>query len=156
MPLKPINKMSKTFDQAIYDVTAFDLYSSRNIKFDELENLIDELNLLKSQTTYTRTSKGQYINLKTRSNLLMTKLEDENEALCTALFKINPKIQEDARFKEDQKVFRGWIKGLKNANLDLKVKIGRRRYDSYSVIYGSTSGRIRYNYNLNTNVKAAG
>ena len=102
--------MSKTFDQAVYDATAFPLYSSRNIKYDELVSLIDELNLLKSQTTYTRTAKGQYFNLKARCEAIITELRDENKALRTALFMINPKIQDNARYKEDQKLFRKWIK----------------------------------------------
>ena len=116
-------KMAKTFDQAIYDETANDLYSARNAKFDELEDLIDQSNDLNDQTAYTRSSKGKYINLKSRSNVLITKLRDENEALCTALFKLNPKITDDARYKEDQKAFRGWIKNLENALLDLEVKL---------------------------------
>ena len=37
----PKLKMAKTFDQAIYDKSAHDLYASRNAKFDELEDLID-------------------------------------------------------------------------------------------------------------------
>ena len=45
------------------------------------------------------------------------------KALGTALFKINLKIQEDARYRDDWKVFRDWIKGLENANLDLEVKL---------------------------------
>ena len=61
MPPKPTIKMSKTFDQSVFDVTAVDLYSSRNIRFDELESLIDELNLLKCQTTYTRTLKANIL-----------------------------------------------------------------------------------------------
>ena len=123
MPPKPIIKMSKTFDQAVYDATAIDLYSARNIKFNKLEDLIDEFNFLKSQTTYSRTAKAQYFNLKDRCDAVITELTDDNKALGTALFKINPKIQEDARYKEDQKVFRDWIKSLENANLDLKVKL---------------------------------
>ena len=94
--------MSKTFDQAVYDKTAFALYSSRNIRYDDLVSLIDELNLLKNQTAYTRTAKGQYFNLKARCDAVITKLREENEALITALFMINPKIQDDARYKEDQ------------------------------------------------------
>ena len=39
--------MAKTFDQAIYDKSAHDLYSARNAKFDELEDLILQINELK-------------------------------------------------------------------------------------------------------------
>ena len=39
--------MSLTFNKAIYDKSAFALYSARNVKFNELENLILDINNLK-------------------------------------------------------------------------------------------------------------
>ena len=38
-------------------------------------------------------------------------------------FKLNPKISNDARYKEDQKAFRGWIKNLDIAILVLEIKL---------------------------------
>ena len=115
--------MSKTFDQAVYEKTGFDLYSSRNIRYDDLVSLIDDLNLLKNQTSYTRTAKGQLFNLKARSDTLISKLREDNEALHAALFKINPKIQDNLKYKQDQTEVRKWIKDLETANFDLQVKL---------------------------------
>ena len=97
MPPKTLVKMAKTFEQAVYDKTAFDLYSSRNVRYDDLVSLIDDLNLLGNQTSYTRTAKGQFFNLKAKSDTVISKLTEDNEALRTALFKINPKIQDDPK-----------------------------------------------------------
>ena len=116
-------KMSKTFDEAIYDEAAVDLYSFRNVRFDDLVSLIDDINLLGNQTTYTRKAKGQFNSLKTRSDEIISKLREENEAFRAALFKINPKIQDDQRYKQDQTEVRKWIKDLETANLDLQIKL---------------------------------
>ena len=115
--------MSKTFDQAIYDKSAHDLYSARNSKIDELEDLILQINDLKDQSAYTRASKGKFKTLKSESEELKTLLKNENRDLCTALCKLNPKITNDGRYKDDQKAFRDWIKNLDNAILDLEVKL---------------------------------
>ena len=116
-------KMSKTFDEAIYDEAAVDLYSSRNVRYDDLVSLIDDINLLGNQTSYTRTAKGQFSNLKASSDTVISKLKEDNEALRIALFKINPKIQDDPKYKIDQTEVRKWIEDLENAILDLRVKL---------------------------------
>ena len=80
-------KMSKTFDQAIIDDSAYDMYSSCNAKFDELDAIIVEINELKDQTANTRTTKSKFIRLKTDSDELIILLKKENRELCTPLFK---------------------------------------------------------------------
>ena len=71
--IKPAKfKMAKNFDQAITDESAYDLYSSRNAKFDELNALIVEINELKYQSATTRTTKSKFIGLKTNSEELKT------------------------------------------------------------------------------------
>ena len=115
--------MAKTFDQAICDETAYDLYSARNAKFDELAALILEINELKDQSTNTRTTKGKYNNLKTKSGELVTLLTNKNRALCTAFFKLNSKMTNNAKYISDQSAFRGWIRKLEDALLDLEAKL---------------------------------
>ena len=50
-------------------------------------------------------------------------MKEDNEALRAALFKINPKIQDDPKYKQDQTRVRKWIKDLETANFDLQVKL---------------------------------
>ena len=116
-------KMPKSFDDAIYDEAAVDLYSSRNVRYDDLVSLIESINKLGNKTTYTRTSPGKFSKLNTRSEEVISKVREDNEALRTALFKINPKIQDDLKYKQDQTEVRKWIKDLETANFDLKVKL---------------------------------
>ena len=149
-------KMSKTFDEAIYDEAAVHLYSSRNVRFDDLVSLIEDINLLGNQTTYTRRARDQFYSLKTRSDEIISKLREENEAFRTALFKINPKIQDDLKYKQDQTEVRKWIKDLETANLDLKIKLEDENVIPTPPNYGNTCGRIRCSYHLATNVKTTG
>ena len=79
-------KMTLTFDKAIYDKSAHDLYSARNVKFDELDNLILEINELKDQSPSTRSTPGKFKRLKTESEELITLLTNENRNLCAAFF----------------------------------------------------------------------
>ena len=105
-------KMTLTFDKAVYDRSAHDLYSARNVKIDELSDLLEKINKLKEQSSYTRASKGIFKRLKTKSEELVTLLTNENRNLCTALFKLTPKITDDPKYKEDQKEFRESITNL--------------------------------------------
>ena len=57
-------KMAKTFDQAITDESAYDLYSARNAKFDALESLIAQINELKNKGTNTRSTRDKFYRLK--------------------------------------------------------------------------------------------
>ena len=116
-------KMSKTFDEAIYDEAAVDLYSSRNVRYDDLVSLIESINRFGNKTSYTRSAPNKFSKLNTRSEEVICKVREENEAFRTALFKINPKIQEDSKYKEDQTEVRKWIEDLENAILDLRVKL---------------------------------
>ena len=116
-------KMVLTFEKAVYDKSAHDLYSARNVKFDELSHLIDKIDKLKDQSSYTRASKGNFKRLKTKSEELVTLLTNENRNLCTALFKLTPKITDDLSYKADQKEFRGWIEKLEDALALLEVRL---------------------------------
>ena len=116
-------KMAKTFDQAIADESAYDLYSSRNSKHDQLESLMQEIEVFMAKGTHTRTAVGKYKLFKEKGVKLKTVLEEENTALCTAFFKLNSKMKNDAKYKEDQKVFRGWITGLEDSLLELEAKL---------------------------------
>ena len=78
---------------------------------------------MNNQTSYTRTAKGQFSNLKARSDTVISKLREDNEALRTALFKINPKIQDNPKYRKDQTEVRKWIKDLETANFDLQFKL---------------------------------
>ena len=123
MSAKATIKMAKTFDQAIRDESANDLYSDRNAKFDELDNLIVEINELKDQSASTRSTVGKFKCLKTKSESLITLLTIENRKLCSAFFKLNSKMIDDAKYEEDQTAFGGWIKGLEDTLLDLRIKL---------------------------------
>ena len=142
MPPKTLAKMSKTFDEAIYDETAITFYSARNTSIEELEDLILQINEMKDQTVYTRSDKDKFPTLKSESDELKSLLKKENKDLCAAIGRLNPNISNEERYKEDQKSLRHCIKG--------------RKRNSYSVNYGSTSGHIRYSYHLTANVKTTG
>ena len=116
-------KMAKNFDQAICEETAYDLYSARNAKIDELAALIQQIDDLKAKGTSTRTTRDKFHRLKTKSNELLTLLTNENRALCTAFFKVNSKMTNDAKYKEDQTAFRGLIGKLEDALSELIEKL---------------------------------
>ena len=82
-------KMAPTFDQAIIDESANDLYSARNAKHDELEALIAKLNELRDKGSNTRSTRNKFYRLKADSEDLKSLLKIDNRALCTALFKLN-------------------------------------------------------------------
>ena len=75
------------------------MYSARNAKFDELAALIAEINELKDKGANTRSTRDKFYHLKIRSDKLITLLEDENRALCTAFFKLNSKMTNDANIR---------------------------------------------------------
>ena len=58
---------------------------------------------------------------------MTTLLEDENRDLCTAFFKLNPKLAEDTKFKEDQAAFVNWIEQLDDALSELTEKMETER-----------------------------
>ena len=91
--------MAKTFDQAITDDSAFGFFSARNSKVDELEALIAQIGDLKIKAVNTRSTRDKYDRIRSRSDVLVTKLRDENEAMCTALFQLNTKMVNDPKFK---------------------------------------------------------
>ena len=116
-----ILKMAKTFDQAIFGKSVNPLYSARNAKFDELSDLIDKINNLKDQSSYTRASKSIYKRLRTKSEELIVYLNSKNTELCTALFQLTPKITDDLSYRKDQKEFRDWIANLEDALTMLEI-----------------------------------
>ena len=116
-------KMAPKFEQAILDLSANHLYSARNAKHDELDALIEDINELKNQSTATRTTKSKFYRLKDKSEKLTTLLDNENRELCKAFFMINPNMADDPKYINDQKSFRGWIRKLDDAVLDLEAKL---------------------------------
>ena len=111
--------MPPKFDQAIHEETANDLYSARNAKFNELALLIAKINELRDKGANTRSTRDKFYRLRDRTEKLITLLEDENRALCAALFKLNPKMASDTKYKEDQSSFRSWIEGLEESLCEL-------------------------------------
>ena len=84
--------MAKTFDQAVLDESAFTFFSARNAKFDELEALIAQIEDLKLKGVNTRSTKDKFYQLKSDLDELTTKLKDNNESMCTAIFMIDTKM----------------------------------------------------------------
>ena len=114
-------KMVLTFEKAVYDKSAHASYSARNVKFDELSHLIEKINNLKDQSSYTRASKSIYKRLRTKSEELIVYLNSKNTELCTALFQLTPKITDDLSYRKDQKEFRDWIANLEDALTMLEI-----------------------------------
>ena len=123
MLAKPRLKMSKTFEQAVYDATAFTSFSARNAKFDELDALIGQIEELKLKGTNTRSTKDKFYKIQTKLDQVIIKLNDKNESMCTALFMLNTKMANETKFKEDQTAFRNWIGRAEDAFSELVDKL---------------------------------
>ena len=104
-----ILKMAKPFEQAIYDKTAFAAFSARNAKFEELDGIIAQIEDLKLKGVNTRSTKDKFYGIKSELGQLITKLKENNETMCTAIFMINTKMANDTKYKDDQVAFRNWI-----------------------------------------------
>ena len=115
--------MAKTFDQAIADDSAYNLYSARNAKFDELKALIQKIDELKDKGTNTRSTRDKFYRLKSNTDELITLLKNENRDLCTAFFKLNSKMTSDANYRADQTAVRDWIEKLEDALSELTEKM---------------------------------
>ena len=55
--------MAKTFEQAVYDATAYNSFSARNATFDDLEALIGQIEELKLRGVNTRRTKDKFYRL---------------------------------------------------------------------------------------------
>ena len=115
--------MPPKFDQAIHEESANDLYSARNAKFNELALLIAKINELRDKGANTRSTRDKFYRLKADSEDLKSLLKIENRDLCKAFFKLNPKLAEDTKFKEDQAAFVNWIEQLDDALSELTEKM---------------------------------
>ena len=123
MPPKTSVKMSKTFEQAVYDVTAFASFSARNAIIDQLEALIGQMQELKLKGANTRSTKDKFYRLQSKFNELETELNDKNKSMRTAIFMINNNMANDSKFREDQTAFRNWLGRAEDALSELVDKL---------------------------------
>ena len=63
-------KMAKFFDQAVFDEPAFTSFSAKNVSFDELEDLIGQIEDLKINGVNTRSTKDKFYQLQSNLNEL--------------------------------------------------------------------------------------